>query len=314
MAVNFSFSDGTFTRGGIDRAGKEFAQNGKRINDVQKYRAFRMECVSTSLGILERAHLPARAYVGIRLKRLDSIRRKLTRKNQNFNLSGLDDIIGIRLICASFDEVKSVSDSIARLPESVGVKDYTNQVHYVQTGYRAIHHIMKFPQVLSPQQKINVRFEIQIRSYYQHLWAVWSEKYGENIKQGGGSNQTKREQEILDELKSLSERIKKWEDNNPSAVQDAGKLLPPYRNNRVIATVRKQPDGKIATRIYNNHTSAVRQLNYWEEEFPHSRSNALLLVGIANEQEIVKVLNATHPLYAIGRVPHPKILMPDIFK
>ena len=300
-----------FTHGGIDRIGGRFVENSNIIEDVQKYRAFRMECLNTSLKILNEARLPNRASIGIRLKRLDSIHRKLSRPRHNFKLSRLDDIIGIRLICPSLDDVISTSDSIKRLPEHDKTKDFTQNKHYLATGYRAIHHIMKFQQLVSNERKITVRFEIQVRSYYQHQWAIWSEQYGENIKLGGRVQRTESEEKAIHELQSLSGRIAQWEANNPDLPQD-NNTLPRYQGTRAITVVWRQPNGTVLPMLFHDDlNSAIHQLNYWEQAFPHQRHNALLLAGISERNEVLKVLAATHPLYVLGRAVAPEHWMPN---
>ncbi len=315
MEIN-TFSNGeSFTPRNIDRAGKLFVANGDFIADVQKYRAIRLACLNTTLGILMRARLPERAYIGIRLKRLDSIRRKLMRETANFRLSALDDIIGVRIICASLEDTLQVSKSIESLPESTGKKDYIQNEHYVNTGYRGIHHIMRFEQSISPDEKIKVRFEIQVRSYYQHLWAVWSESFGENIKQGGGADHTGKVKEIIGGLKSSSAYIAEWEGKNPAKRQDSD-TLPVYSRKCVLAVAWRQPGGNdVMLRIFKNGAKeTVKYLNYLEQKFPHDRGNALLLAGIPDRKDIrkdiTKVLMATHPMYVLGRAYPPKYWMP----
>ena len=86
------FGDGvpTFSSlGAIDRIGDAFcksAQNLQSIADMQSYRSFRMHCLKTTLAIVDACHVPYQAAVSVRLKRLDSIRRKIGRVNTNFTL------------------------------------------------------------------------------------------------------------------------------------------------------------------------------------------------------------------------------------
>lgn len=315
MAEINVFSGGEpLTRRNIDRAGESFAENRDFVADVQKYRAFRLACLNTTLGILMRTRLPGHALIGIRLKRLDSIHRKLTRKNANFKLSALDDIIGVRVICASLDDVRQTGKSIESLPEFYRQKNYLQGGHYVGTGYRGAHYIMRFEQPISPGEKINVRFEIQVRSYFQHLWAVWSESFGENIKQGGGENLTPKEQGIIGKLKSDANHIAAWENKNPAVRQDKD-VLPKCSNKGVLAVAWKSPGGDIAPpHIFGDAKEAVGHLNYLEQKFPHERGNALLLAGIPAHRDtgkdVVKVLRATHPLYVLGRAYPSEFWLP----
>jgi hypothetical protein len=56
-------------------------------------------------------------------------------------------------------------------------------------------------------------YEVQLRTYQQHLWASTSESFGEKVKEGGGT------EEIRDYLDELSTRISSMEEASPSQLQ-----------------------------------------------------------------------------------------------
>jgi len=123
--------------GAIDRIGDAFcqsAQNLQCIADMQSYRSFRMRCLRTTLAIVDACRVPDRATVSIRLKRLDSIRRKIGRANTNFTLGRLDDVVGVRVICQDLSTVREFSDRIQRSRDFYRLKDYIASP--TATGYR----------------------------------------------------------------------------------------------------------------------------------------------------------------------------------
>ena len=142
------------------------------VSGVQSYRQFRMGCLNTTLGVLERATMPPRCLVSVRLKRMDSIRRKIMRPDGNFTLGQMDDVIGVRVICLTFNEACGLHARLKQQKEFRREKNYIAQEHAMRSGYRAAHTVMQFQQMLSASRSINVRFEIQVRTYYQHQWAV----------------------------------------------------------------------------------------------------------------------------------------------
>lgn len=304
------FSGGeSFTSSGIDRVGKKFAadiESRQAMRDVQKYREFRMKGIKDGLDILGTARLPDKCMASIRLKCLDSIHRKLNREDTNFKLSQLDDIIGFRIICPSVDGMAAARDSIDKLSQCFTTKDFTQHDQLKESGYRAVHHIIRFEQQLSDNQSIKARIEIQVRSYYQHMWATWSEGYGDNIKQGIAQSLTDKEKLIFDDLKELSERLAEWEKGNPSKSQDNGRI-PAHDDSRTIAAVKRHPAGEITKHVFKDERvdNAVDLLHYWEEMFPHSRKDALLLMGLINRDKIISALSLTHPLIVLGRAFHP---------
>ncbi len=293
------------SRSAINQAGdafKEASDDSRAVGLVQQYREFRLNCLTTSINILNRAGLPPAAFVSARLKRLGSIYRKLTRPNNNFKLGELDDIIGLRVICRSFTEAQELSRRIAQLSENHNTKDYTTQ-GVKASGYRSVHHIMRFSQKLDESVALNVRFEIQVRSFYQHQWAVWLESHGENAKLDfwGDDEDTPRK------LRDLSDRIRQWENRNPDVEQD--RLVPYSGGGHVLTVVWKHGPGDISLERYDNTQNAVDRLNRLETKYPTKRNNALLLVGISGENAEY-VLARTHPLYVIGNVPSPDTWMP----
>lgn len=289
--------------GGIDRIGEAFCQSRKnlqRIADVQRYRAFRMRCLDKTLSIVNACHVPVQAIVSVRLKRLDSIRGKLNRVENNFKLGRLDDVVGVRVICEDLSTVKEFSRRIESSCYFSHQKDYIADP--LMTGYRGIHHVMKFPQPISKTKQLNMRFEIQVRTYLQHLWAVWSESLGEAVKIGKGSNEERGF------LHALSEEVAKWESVNPNTPR---LRLPSYSSGRSIVVCWRPRSGRVIP--YNFPDGAQRAVDWLsnlEVLHPGERENALLLVGVTKPDEAPKLLRLTHPKFTGARAPDPKYWRP----
>lgn len=116
-----------------------------------------------------------------RLKRKESILKKLYRSNGNFELGAIDDIAGCRAIVNSVSEVYKVYDEILNLKEAGEIdikttKDYIKNPE--ESGYRSLHVIVK--QTLN-QEKIDrqYRIELQIRTKLQHYWSTAVEAMSE---------------------------------------------------------------------------------------------------------------------------------------
>ncbi len=261
-----------------------------------------MRCLKTTLSIVEAASIPSRALVSIRLKRLDSIRRKINREDNQVSLGSMDDVIGVRIICSDYQTVGDLGTRIQSLPDFYRLKDYTSKPHPANTGYRSVHHIIRFKQPLTETKNIDVRFEIQVRSYYQHQWAIWSELQGEAVKVGSGS------EEIKADLRDLSNRIAHWEERNPRKIQYK---LPEYTGGEDIVVAWRQINAEPTCYFFHNNVdNTVQWLNYMETNNPAERNYALLLVGVTSLGDARKVLSLTHPLYVANRIIAPKYWMP----
>ena len=116
-----------------------------------------------------------------RLKRKESILKKLYRSNGNFELGAIDDIAGCRAIVNSVSEVYEVYNEILNLKEA-GEIDIKKTKDYIEnpekSGYRSLHIIIK--QTLK-QEDIDrqYRIELQIRTKLQHYWSTAVEAMSE---------------------------------------------------------------------------------------------------------------------------------------
>lgn len=291
--------------GDIDRIGDAFFQSAhdpRRVADVQRYRKFRMRCLATTLAIVDACSVPEHAAISVRLKRLDSTRRKIGRTGAHFTLGRLDDVIGVRVICQDLSTVMELTREIQASSYFYRVRNYIKSP--AKTGYRGINHIMCFQQPVTQTYGVKIRFEIQVRTYLQHCWAVWSESHGEAVKLGVGA-----EEEHM-RLRALSEQIDEWEIVNPETDQIG---LPLYSGGRSVVVCWRTRYGQVIPHyFYDEVKDAVEWLNYLETTYSSRRENALILVGVTEPTAAEKLLRLTHPLFTGARIPDPKYWMPTL--
>ena len=278
----------------IDRIGEELATSPKSpqaIQAAQTYRMFRLASLEECIRTVLKCQPPTHSLLSARLKRLSSIQRKLMRSHlRGFptKLSRIDDIIGIRVVCDYYSEALDFSSRLKAA--SHNFKDYVDNPQ--ETGYRAIHHIFKIDQPLPTMPKetpASFTFEVQIRTYHQQQWGVWSESYGEQAKENRAPSR------IKEHLQKLSSIIKCWEERNKDKRQDN---LPPIAADYNLAIVQRHEDLAPSLHYFPSELwkRAIDQLFYFEKEAP-SEHDALLLAGVDDMANLGNTLKLTHPTF-----------------
>lgn len=109
-----------------------------------------------------------------RLKSYDSVCKKMQKKGLDLNfdqaLDKINDLIGIRAVCAYIDDIYTVADLIEKQQDIriLKTKDYIRQPK--KTGYQSLHLILE---IAIPFQKDMqwIRLELQLRTAAMDYWA-----------------------------------------------------------------------------------------------------------------------------------------------
>ena len=136
-----------------------------------------------------------------RPKRTSSIRRKLIRSREmenRMNVANMADLVGARVIVSNLETQDAVARELVDVFGSeVTARDYRSRT----VGYRAIHLIRRTTN--------SQRIEIQIRTLPQHVWAVESESFDQQVKEGGGRSEIRifLDQELSPVCKAIDEEV-----------------------------------------------------------------------------------------------------------
>ncbi|MDY4692838.1 MAG: GTP pyrophosphokinase family protein [Blautia sp.] len=157
-----------------------FVSNTAKFNELMmKYRCTVRE-VQTKLEVLndefsvEYQRNPI-SFIKTRIKSPESIYKKLQKLGYDFTaeniLNHLNDVAGIRVVCAFIDDIYTVADLLAGQDDIkvLQVKDYIKNPK--PNGYRSYHMIVEIP-IFFSEGKTPMRAEVQIRTNGMDFWAT----------------------------------------------------------------------------------------------------------------------------------------------
>ena len=126
--------------------------------------------------------------ISSRIKSMDSLIRKVRRKNIPLTLEAIEenitDIAGIRVVCSFPEDIYMLADCLIKQDDIrlVEIKDYITNPK--PSGYRSLHLIVEIPIFLKEKKK-RMKVEVQLRTIAMDFWASLEHKlrYKKNIPQ-----------------------------------------------------------------------------------------------------------------------------------
>ena len=157
------------------------------------------------------------SFIKTRIKKPESIYRKLKKLGYDFTAENiqehLNDVAGIRVVCAFIDDIYSVANLLANQDDIkvINVKDYIKNPK--PNGYRSYHMIVEVP-VFFSKGKTPMRAEIQIRTTGMDFWATLEHqlRYKKGIEEMDGydaiSDELMRSAQAVIEMDNEMQNIK----------------------------------------------------------------------------------------------------------
>ena len=145
---------------------------------MTQYKCAMME-IETRINLLNEEHIlefgrASVSSVKTRLKTPQSIKEKIMRKGFALTMDSirenLNDIAGVRVICAFPEDVNTIAKALLRQDDITLLqkKDYIECPK--ENGYRSLHMIVNIPVYLANENK-RIKVEIQIRTIAMDFWA-----------------------------------------------------------------------------------------------------------------------------------------------
>lgn len=190
------------------------------LEQLRDYRARRCMGLTALFGSVAAAIGSVPAIVSCRVKRTESIIRKLRRsQHQDMDFARMDDIVGFRVVTAEFGKQQALTKALLTRFDNPKCHDYVQKP--APSGYRAVHIVIKQEvTLLEGKPPTTFPVEVQLRTVFQNLWASTSESFGEQVKEGGGPEGTRRY------LQDLSACLAGRETKAPNEPQGMSRQVP----------------------------------------------------------------------------------------
>jgi len=140
-----------------------------------------------------------------RVKSVESLLRKMRRKNVPLNLSAIEenihDIAGVRVICSFPDDIYELADAFLAQDDITLIKRKDYIKNPKPSGYRSLHLIVEIP-IFLKDGKRNMKVEVQFRTIAMDFWASLEHKlhYKHDLP-------PERAKVLADELRNCAEQI-----------------------------------------------------------------------------------------------------------
>ena len=182
---------------------ERFIKNAAKFSDLMMMYRCTIRELQTKLEVLndefsiENKRNPI-SFIKTRVKKPESIYRKLQKLGYEFSAENiqerLNDVAGIRVVCAFIDDIYTVADLLASQDDIkiLKIKDYIKNPK--PNGYRSYHMIVEVP-VFFSRGKTPMRAEIQIRTNGMDFWATLEHqlRYKKGIEEMEGYDQISAE-------------------------------------------------------------------------------------------------------------------------
>lgn len=216
------------------------------IDNWRASHAFPLQVVYCNL---KRKYEKKEYIVAQRLKRLDSIIKKLERE-PTMSLWTMQDLGGCRVIVPSIDDVyKVVNEYKTSRIRHILKKEYDYIKYPKISGYRSYHIVYQYQSDTKETYNRNMLIEIQVRTHLQHLWATALETMGlftnQALKASHGEEDTLRYFALVSSLFALEEEetiIPGTPNNSSDIIQELKDLESKHNYVEVLSAIRVAVD------------------------------------------------------------------------
>lgn len=200
----------------------------KEYNDIFKHL---LECTSRIYNFIyhemQKTYPDAMPYMSSRTKQVKSAAYKVEQmENPPETLTEIHDLIGFRIVCLTETIVFEIAELIPKLLNIVDTKDTKIRLGEDQFGYTSFHLIGEITAEDSgkirntPEEDFQgLKYEIQVRTFAQHIFADLSHKYSYKSGKYIPSNIKRPLYRIAALSETIDEEIKRFQDERQKYIE-----------------------------------------------------------------------------------------------
>ncbi len=147
-----------------------------------------------------------------RLKSMDSLAKKLTRKGFPFSVDSIEqniyDVAGVRVVCTFPEDMFTLADALLAQDDVTLVERRDYVASPKPSGYRSLHLIIETPIFLEREKRL-VKVEVQLRTISMNFWASLEHqlRYKKNLDEETTAAVSAELLTLSDAAKQLDDRM-----------------------------------------------------------------------------------------------------------
>ena len=202
-------------------------------------------------------------HMKFRIKKEDSIRQKLNKKDKEYSILNIDDfvgdVVGARIVCPFLSDVERVIDDLRIHPELkiLVSKDYIN---YPKTNGYSSYHLYVYVPVTIDGKIEYVRAEIQIRTMAMDMWACLDHK----IRYKKGINLSYEDNLLMSDTAMFCRELDYDLNNKYLKQNNRVKRIKNIKNDEIVNSFEFE---KMTHRYEDAMEQVLAKINNWKEDY-----------------------------------------------
>lgn len=224
-------------------------ENLKPVNTMMAYYQCAIMEVETKFKVLSEQHSleydrnPIES-IKTRVKSMESLLKKIRRKNIPLTIDAIEeniqDIAGVRVICAFQDDIYKLAKCFLDQDDVILIQKKDYIANPKPSGYRSLHLIVKTPIFLKEGKKM-ITVEVQLRTIAMDFWASLEHKIYYKFEGQAPEYISRELKECADMVSALDDKMLSLNEAILECLKEGGEKPIPEKTEEVDAEIIENP-------------------------------------------------------------------------